>query len=127
MICGAGTIWGLVWKMAIERFAVGEELTWHMTANCDTGTNTPHLRLDSVAIHHHFLPVFATCTPPLPVLHLPRADLGIRAEKALRKVTHKTQTRIYETRKKTKHAHYSIEFNLLTCKHNTRNNNDKVK
>jgi len=122
--CVHRTIWGLVWKIANERFAGSEELTWHMTAHCDTGTDTPHLRLDSVAIHHHFLPVFATCTPPLPVLRLTRADLGIQAQADFRNVqTYKTQARIYETREKTKHAHYSIDFNLQTCKHNNNNNN----
>jgi hypothetical protein len=106
------TVWGLVWKMANGRFAVGEKLTWHMTAHCDTGTNTPHLRLDSAAIHHHFLPVLATCTPPLPVLHLPRADLGIRAEKALRNVaTYKTQAK-YTKHAKTPNMHI-IQLNSI--------------
>jgi len=113
--CMYCTIWGLVWKIASERSAVAEELTWHMTVHCDTGTNTPHLRFHSVVIHHHFLPVSGTCTPPLPVLRHTPSDLGIRAQKAFRSVTtYKTQARIHETRKKTKHAHYSIEFNLLT-------------
>ena len=116
-----------MWKIAYGRFAVAEELTWHMTAHCDTGTNTPHLRLDSVAIHHHFLPLFATCTPPLPVLHLTRANFGIRAQKSQRNVkTYKTQARIYEVINKAKHAYYSIEFNLLTCKDDDDDNNNNI-